>query len=67
MKFIPVQVLVLDERHPPCGGCGLKFSFLSLGVDTESSPSMRRVWIEIQLTVDKAIMQPVTLHAEGVD
>ena len=31
------------------------------------SPSMRRVWIEIDADLEKAYDYIVTLHAEGVD
>ena len=34
-------------RHPPCGGCGLKFRLLRLLLLVPSSPSVWRVWIEI--------------------
>ena len=32
---------------PPCGGSGLKSNRLIHAVGNESSPSMRREWIEI--------------------
>ncbi len=44
---IPEAPASLSPRHPPCGGCGLKY--LKGGVYGKShlSPSVWRVWIEI--------------------
>ena len=31
------------------------------------SPSMRREWIEMECTCLATVLEPVSLHAEGVD
>ena len=48
LKFRRVQLHHVPPRHPPRGGCGLKYSQNGYGNGEEGSPSMRRVWIEMQ-------------------
>ncbi len=36
-----------NGRHPPRGGCGLKYYCIASYDDVATSPSTRRVWIEI--------------------
>ena len=38
---------IMDARLPPCGGSGLKCTYYAHHVCANSSPSMRREWIEI--------------------
>ena len=65
---IPEAPASLSPRHPPCGGCGLKY--LKGGVYGKShlSPSVWRVWIEIgkYMKFNRPI-DSVTLRVEGVD
>ena len=52
---------------PPCGGSGLKSLARFRDGVKNSSPSMRREWIEIQFPILIRLSQSVSLHAEGVD
>ena len=54
-------------RHPPRGGCGLKFPLPRAHPLLVGSPSMRRVWIEMINLIVCLNERDVTLHAEGVD
>ena len=54
-------------RHPPRGGCGLKFHAWPRAHLLSPSPSTRRVWIEMYTPWDARSVLLVTLHAEGVD
>ena len=52
---------------PPCGGSGLKsLDGLAESIN-ETSPSMRREWIEIEYSFEGERLKTVSLHAEGVD
>ena len=53
-------------RHPPCGGCGLKFRKLEAQDHKYKSPSLRRVWVEIFALLHQSAPLSVTLLAEGV-
>ena len=53
--------------HPPCGGCGLKYKVLVRIAQYPLSPSVWRVWIEMQLEASGALEAGVTLRVEGVD
>jgi hypothetical protein len=53
--------------HPPPGGCGLKLP-ISVAVSVlYRSPSTRRVWIEIIISLSFIYSFAVALHPEGVD
>ena len=54
------------KGHPPCGGCGLKYSARNLALDKAESPSLRRVWVEIDRYSILREIVDVTLLAEGV-
>ena len=41
------QNMAMDDRHPPCGGCGLKSAVTRKFLSWYRSPSVWRVWIEI--------------------
>ena len=62
------DIIVCICCHPPCGGCGLKCR-RSPGLPMRwPSPSVWRVWIEINPDWDIKIEQiKVTLRVEGVD
>ena len=45
----------------------MKYVRVTQGVDGVSSPSTRRVWIEIIWRITTPTEAKVTLHAEGVD
>ena len=68
MKLAYVIDIFCIVSHPPCGGCGLKFDYpLALDINFSMSPSVWRVWIEIQQV--RCILHKVfvTLRVEGVD
>ncbi len=50
MKLIEHEALhITIDRHPPCGGCGLKFrSLVVIKTVLIWSPSVWRVWIEMR-------------------
>ena len=45
----------------------MKYYYIASYDDVATSPSMRRVWIEINIKLKEEINMIVTLHAEGVD
>ena len=53
--------------HPPCGGCGLKLFWFQRCSFFDMSPSVWRVWIEIDMDFQASIFISVTLRVEGVD
>ena len=55
------------SRHPPCGGCGLKFVRRFDCYVKNLSPSVWRVWIEILSNASRNCTACVTLRVEGVD
>ena len=52
--------------HPPCGGCGLKFEAIKPYKQYIESPSLRRVWVEMEQYQRLLQRLLVTLLAEGV-
>ena len=52
---------------PPCGGSGLKYTYMWTLQVIIRSPSVWREWIEIYLQVDFTSYYPVSLRVEGVD
>ena len=47
MKYVVLDVAANEKCLPPCGGSGLKCIGQLYDVMTDTSPSMRREWIEI--------------------
>ena len=65
---LDLDIPVDPQRHPPCGGCGLKFRYmLSFLGKSRASPSVWRVWIEIVTNNTALTVSGVTLRVEGVD
>ena len=56
-----------SRRHPPPGGCGLKYVTCEKEYEYRRSPSARRVWIEISRLYVPNDRYSVTLRPEGVD
>ena len=55
------------EGRLPQGRCGLKYYIISVISWQEVSPSARKVWIEILLSVMKMKLTRVAFRKEGVD
>ena len=55
------------KRHLPQGRCGLKSDTVSMLLSVLSSPSARKVWIEILVQGGDDIVLAVTFRKEGVD
>ena len=55
------------SRHLPQGRCGLKSVTAFEKMPVTSSPSARKVWIEIQSKAGRTYMNFVTFRKEGVD
>ena len=67
LKYTNKKLVNLTRGHLPQGRCGLKWTCIVQTPRDLTSPSARKVWIEISQYVLSLVYHPVAFRKEGVD